>query len=136
MAIWFKIASLFKKSGKIQFKTHRQEAEWKKLTPKTREVALYASNMMVRVWGYTPMITSVYRTPQEQDALVKQGLGVKNSAHCFYRAVDFRWKDHPKTDGLVLADAINGKYPRKDKRPTAILHGENERQHLHIQTQA
>lgn len=49
--------------------------------------------------GYTPSLNSVYRTPQQQQALVAQGWGVPNSFHLTGDAVDMKpqdWKKLPQ----------------------------------------
>lgn len=56
------------------------------------EIGNTISNML----GYTPTFTSVYRTPEQQQQLVKQGVGVNKSYHLTGDAVDMKPEDWNK----------------------------------------
>lgn len=59
--------------------------------------------------GYTPEFNSVYRDQAKQDALIKQGFGVKNSFHLTGDAVDMKPADWAKLS-KGQQDALKQKY--------------------------
>lgn len=51
--------------------------------------------------GYTPVANSIFRTPEKQEQLIKQGFGVKNSFHLTGDAVDLKPEDWKKVPDMV-----------------------------------
>ena len=59
--------------------------------------------------GYTPQFNSVFRTPEKQAELIKQGWGVKNSFHLTGDAIDMKPADWKKMSSEKQAE-IKSKY--------------------------
>lgn len=59
--------------------------------------------------GYKPSANSIFRTPEKQEELIKQGFGVKNSFHLTGDAVDLKPEDWNKIPDMVKSK-MKGKY--------------------------
>lgn len=59
--------------------------------------------------GYKPIANSIFRTPEKQEQLIKQGFGVKNSFHLTGDAVDLKPEDWKKVPDIAKAK-MKGKY--------------------------
>lgn len=59
--------------------------------------------------GYKPVANSIFRTPEKQEELIKQGFGVKNSFHLTGDAVDLKPEDWKKVPDMVKSK-MKGKY--------------------------
>lgn len=102
---------------------------------RVQSIALFCSEYMEKVWDYGAVITSVLRTTEEQEALIKSGApAVKNSPHLYGRAVDIRLNDFKFIKDIgKLVDIINFNFRRIDCLPTALVHGKGAGIHLHLQ---
>lgn len=103
---------------KIEFKTPREEEEFKFAPSALRTVALYFVTLSVDACGVTPVVTRIKR-PVEGESGVHQD----------YRALDFRDEmgvGGPRlyTDDQVefLVNAMNLQFPREDGKLVCIHH--------------
>lgn len=119
----------------VKFKDETQSIEFQKVDIRVKAIIFYAAFEMKKDYDYDIVVTSVFRTESEQKLLIKQGKpAVKNSAHSEYRATDVRIKDFPNQNWIHhLEDKINFFFPRTDGFKTALVHGEGNNRHLHIQ---
>lgn len=119
----------------IKFKDEEQFEEFKKVDIRIKAIVFYAAFEMKKDYDYDIVVTSVFRTDAEQKLLIKQGKpAVKSSAHSDYRATDIRIKDFPNQSWIHhLEDKINFFFPRIDGFKTALVHGEGDNKHLHLQ---
>lgn len=115
------------------FKTERQRDEWNSgnLARFCRfvfnDAALFAFDHL----GWSFLITEIYRTPFEDQAL--DGTGV----HPAWRAIDVRTRDQKLIDIDRIVAYVNGRYVYDPRRPAMVCayarpHGTGP--HLHLQT--
>lgn len=100
----------------MKFKTEsadRLASEWNnpKLSPMVKAIVTDAEQYAAEKWNWEFMITSVFRTKLEDQALQASGI------HGGWRAVDVRTKDQTQAAINDVADYINKKYQYDPKRP-------------------
>ena len=93
-------------------------------------------------FGKTPVITCVWRTPEEQIELYGE---LKPSAHFlvpFCRAVDIRVQKRngipyffTQTELDIFSEFLTLHFPRSDSLPPVLFHGEGDSFHIHIQVE-
>jgi hypothetical protein len=98
--------------------------DYSDLTEKMRSVFL-ATVAWMRYHNIHPVVTDFLRDPQEDP----------DSPHSYGRAVDLRTHAMSKWQKTQIQAHLNLCYPRGDGKPTGWVHGEGDREHLHIQVQ-
>lgn len=124
----------------IAFKTDRERDEWNNhnLNPKVKAIVRYIDSLLSSEYDLSAIITSIYRTREEQQ---RAAIGIgeptnRRSVHEFWRGVDVRVHDWPDSLADAVAAIVNGIFVYDDNRlemKTAIVHGEGENRHLHLQ---
>lgn len=120
----------------LAFKAPNLMAQFNQLDPRVQGIALLVAFYFRKFWNYPAVVTSVYRSSQEQKQLRAKGApAVANSPHEDWRAVDLRLNtfSHPMEELTKLVDLINFNFRREDGKPTVLVHGEGANVHLHIQ---
>ncbi len=121
----------------LQFKTPKQEQEFENVDPRIKALTFYVTYYFNVVLKVVPVITSVWRTEEEQKQFLKEGKTTAPlSPHQFGRAVDIRLNDVPRDTIPLLVATINQKWSRNDGKVTALMHGIGSGIHIHLQTPA
>jgi hypothetical protein len=117
----------------LTFDSQRTLNEWTsgKLAHLTTSIVLDGAGYAFDGLGWLPVVTCIYRTPEEDRAL--EGTGV----HTVWRAVDLRTRDHRQPDVDALVAYLNGRWVYDPTRPAMVVayarpHGTGP--HLHIQS--
>ena len=134
----------------VLFKSDREKAEYWDLSFKNpRHFCLVAAALALGhgICGVPGVITSVYRTREEQDAICDQlGIPRYTSVHQLWRGTDLRvsWPSRegdPGWDESVaqeVCEVLNGafEYIRSDGKPSTVarVHGTGPNRHIHLQT--
>ncbi len=121
----------------LQFKTPKQEQEFENVDPRIKALTFYVTYYFNVVLKVVPVITSVWRTEEEQKQFLKEGKTTATmSPHQFGRAVDIRLNDVPRDTIPLLVATINQKWARNDGKVTALMHGIGQGIHIHLQCPA
>lgn len=123
---------------KLDFKTKREMDEFLKVSPRIQAIALLTAFKMRQNYNYQAVVTSIFRTPEEQEALKKAGNPTAaRSPHSQWRALDIRLKDFNLKEKLPEIEGfLNSEFPRSDGFKTGLVHGVGEGLHLHLQVPA
>lgn len=122
----------------LQFKSQREKDEFLKVSPRVQALTLLTAFKMRQNYKYQAVVTSIFRTPEEQEGLIKAGNpAVARSPHSQWRAVDIRLKDFDQKEKLAEIESfLNSEFPRSDGFKTGLVHGVGEGLHLHLQVPA
>lgn len=97
----------------MKFASARIKSEWndKRLKPILKEIVADAAQYAAKKWNWEFLLTSIFRTKAEDDALNASGI------HVEWRAVDVRTKDKKRKQlmGLRLMLMKNGFTTRRDQ---------------------
>lgn len=109
----------------IEFKEPSTDPEFSKLDIRLQAILFAVSFYFKTMLNYQMVITDMYRNDVD-------------SAHGHYRGADVRINSMPSREIRVplIVDLINKNFPRHDKLPTAIAHGDGDNYHLHLQVPA
>jgi len=115
----------------VKFLTPRLEREWndKRLSSVVKSIVLDAEIIAVQYkWEF--IVTSIYRTPEEDKALGGHGI------HPAWRAVDIRTNNTTREVVATVSGAINERWVYDKARPSMVVaytepHGTGP--HLHAQ---
>lgn len=123
---------------KLDFKTKREKEEFLKVSPRIQALALLTAFKMQQDYAYQAITTSIFRTPEEQEALKKAGNPTAaRSPHSQWRALDIRLKDFSLKEKLPeIESLLNSEFPRSDGFKTGLVHGTGDGLHLHLQVPA
>jgi hypothetical protein len=117
----------------IDFASPRIASEWRdgRLDHKTRLALLHAALFAQQMLGWRFLLTCIFRTQEEDQALGGSGI------HPVWRAVDVRTRDRDTKDVALLAAYINGLWVYDPTRPRLVVcytaeHGTGP--HAHVQT--
>lgn len=125
----------------MKFKNVRAESEWSSgfLLPITTAVVVDCE-LFLEGRGLEPTLTSVHRTPDENDALYGSHGDHLYGPHVLWHAADIRSWDLPGPVTLELLDHVNSQWIYDPKRPSmSVLIFEGARPsgssapHLHAQ---
>jgi hypothetical protein len=97
----------------LRFVSERTEREWNdpRLSNTVKQIVTEASEYAEERWGWNFVITSIYRTPQEDAALHASGI------HVDWRAVDVRTRGRSQTAIGDVTSYINGRWHYDPSRP-------------------
>lgn len=120
----------------LNFKHADLVEEFEKVDLRIKSIALYVANEFSTKLNKEMVVTSIYRSQSEQNNLRKSGApAVVVSPHSDWRAIDIRINDIFGQDIFLktLVSNINSFFKRKDGLTTALIHGEGQNRHLHLQ---
>jgi len=117
----------------LTFKSHREEREWcdQRVPAILRDILEDASSYGVKEFGWIPCITSIFRTPEENEEA-----GATTTIHCVWRAIDVRTRNiHPE-----IVEAVT-KYTNerwmydanRPSKPVAFSKPHGNGPHIHFQ---
>ena len=120
-------------SGVVTFASIRQEQEWDdpRLFPLLKEIIEDFAEFATLYHGWIPRITSIFRTPEENEAAE-----AKTTIHCAWRAADVRTKDVPQEAVDDVGKYINKKWiydPKRPHLPVAYWAPHGSGPHIHVQ---
>lgn len=110
----------------ITFKTDTERSQYVELgtkNPKLVELLIDLDQMITKDYGKNIVLTSVYRSPEEQASLYSQATRkVTNSAHTTYEAVDLRSWTFTDSERDEIVSYLNKKYKNANGKPVAMCH--------------
>jgi uncharacterized protein YcbK (DUF882 family) len=110
----------------ITFKTDKERSQYVDLStknPKLVELLIDLDQMITKDYGKNIVLTSVFRTPDEQAALYSQATRkVTNSAHSTNEAVDLRSWTFTDAERDEIVAYLNNKYKNANGKPVAMCH--------------
>ena len=122
----------------INFKTSAERDQYVELAtknPKLSELLIDLDDMIGRNYKKNMVITSIYRSPEEQAALyAKSAHKVPNSPHMTYEAVDLRSWTFTDVERDEIISYLNKRYTNPDGRRVSMCHAiTGGAIHFHIQ---
>lgn len=126
-------------SLEILYDEERLVNEFIKLPVKLQEILWYASAYSKLRFNVQLVLTHIFRTQEEQDAIYKNDAKYKQkkytSVHQLYRGADARLHDMGVENAKKLADHINSlfKYSPDSKLNTVLVHDVGQGNHIHFQ---
>lgn len=122
----------------MRYKTDRITEEWKQLwdnNPRLCEIVIELDQFCVSTFGKDVMITSIYRSPEEQAELYKNSpVKVEKSPHNVWEGIDIRSMDWTKEQKERMLKLLNQNTVYGGRRRCAMVHAiSGNVDHFHIQ---
>lgn len=126
----------------MRFKTERIGVEWNsgQVNPLLHAIVLKAADRAAQRWNWDFVLTCIYRSPDENDALYGSSGRHRTGVHVLWRAVDIRTRDADPSAVLDITTYINDRYeydPGREGMHVALPEGGgmlgSTAAHLHLQ---
>jgi hypothetical protein len=114
-----------------RFRDPKTTDEYARMAPMLRTIFEDVQAHAFEVFGWAFLVTSIFRTAEEDAAL--EGTGV----HVVGRGIDVRTMDRPASQVAAVTAYANGKFQydfRRPSKPTAYSAPHGDGPHLHLQT--
>lgn len=121
----------------ISFKTDNEREEFAQLgtkNPKLLDLLIDAGEFTVAMYNKPIVITSIYRSPEEQAALYSQSsVKVPNSPHMSWEAADLRSSTFDEHERTRICEYLNLRYSNKNGKKVAFCHAiAGQAYHFHV----